>query len=64
VAVELGLEGSVEVTPERVLTADPDVILLSRWSPGERQGEIERHPILRHLRAVREGRVVAIEGAT
>ncbi|WP_406700847.1 ABC transporter substrate-binding protein [Singulisphaera sp. Ch08] len=61
VAAELNLVGSAELAPERVVAADPDVVLLSYWKDDERQGQIASHPILRQLRAVREGRVIAIE---
>lgn len=61
VATELDLEGSTEIAPERVVAADPEVILVSVWEADDRQGQIANHPILRRLRAVREGRVVAIE---
>jgi iron complex transport system substrate-binding protein len=62
VAAELGLEGSAEIAPERVVAADPEIILLSRWSADEPQAQIDQHPILRQLRAVREGHVIAVEG--
>jgi len=62
VATDLGLEGSAEIAPERVVAADPDVILLSLWKGDERQAQVTSHPILRQLRAVREGRLVTIEG--
>ena len=62
VAAELGLEGSAEISPERVVAADPEIVLLSRWKADERQSQIANHPILRQLRAVREGHVIAIEG--
>jgi iron complex transport system substrate-binding protein len=62
VAAELGLEGSAEIAPERVVAADPEIVLLSRWKADERQSRIANHPILRQLRAVREGHVIAIEG--
>ncbi|MHC5540380.1 ABC transporter substrate-binding protein [Singulisphaera rosea] len=58
VAEELELDGSAEISPEKVVAADPDVILLSRWKEDERQSQVAMHPILRHLRAVREGRVI------
>ncbi|SIO04444.1 iron complex transport system substrate-binding protein [Singulisphaera sp. GP187] len=61
VAADLNLEGSAELAPERVVAADPDVVLLSYWKEDERQGQIASHPILRQLRAVREGHVIAIE---
>jgi iron complex transport system substrate-binding protein len=61
VATSLQLEGSAEISPERVIGADPDVILLASWKADDRQGQIMNHPILRKLRAVQEGRVVEIE---
>jgi iron complex transport system substrate-binding protein len=62
VATERNLEGSAEISPEQVIAADPEYILLSRWSADERAGHIENHPLLRHVRAVQEKRVIAIEG--
>jgi iron complex transport system substrate-binding protein len=62
VATVLGLEGDVEIAPERVTAADPDVVLVAGWSEEEKQGRIDRHPILRRLRAVRDGHVITIEG--
>jgi iron complex transport system substrate-binding protein len=62
VAAELGLEGSPEIAPERVVAADPEVVLLARWKAAEGQSPIRNHPILRQLPAVRDGHVVAIEG--
>jgi iron complex transport system substrate-binding protein len=62
VAVERDLEGSAEISPEQVLLANPEFILLSRWSADDRQGRIENHPILRNLKAVREGRVITLDG--
>lgn len=61
VAASLKLDGSAEISPERVIAADPDFVLLSRWKADDRQGQIANHPILCKLRAVREGRVVEIE---
>ena len=61
-AAELGLEGSPEISPEQVVAADPEIVLLPRWRAEERHGAITNHPILHQLRAVREGRIVAIEG--
>src|SRR5262249_37764363 len=40
VAAELGLEGSPEISPERVVAANPEVILLARWKAEDRQGRI------------------------
>ena len=62
VAAELGLEGSPEISPERVVAADPEIVLLARWKAEDRLGPITNHPILRQLRAVRDGHVVTIEG--
>jgi iron complex transport system substrate-binding protein len=62
VATERHLVGSAEISPEQVIAADPEYILLSRWSADEREGHIENHPLLRNLRAVKEKRVIAIEG--
>jgi iron complex transport system substrate-binding protein len=62
VAAELGLEASPEISPEQVVAADPEIVLLPRWRAEERHGSITNHPILHQLRAVREGRVIAIEG--
>lgn len=61
VAAELDLVGSAELAPERVVAVDPEVVLLAYWKDDESQAQIESHPILRQLKAVREGRVVAIE---
>lgn len=61
VAAELGLDGSAAIAPERVIAADPEIVLLSRWKEDDRQGQIANHPILRQLRAVREGHVIAID---
>ncbi|HYT90517.1 MAG TPA: ABC transporter substrate-binding protein, partial [Gemmataceae bacterium] len=62
VATELGLEGNVEIAPERVVAADPEIILEPRWAAYQGQGQIASHPILRQLQAVRKGRVLSIEG--
>jgi iron complex transport system substrate-binding protein len=62
VAAELNLDDSVELSPERVIAADPDVVLVARWSGEDRQTHIDQHPILRNLRAVRAGQVIVIDG--
>jgi iron complex transport system substrate-binding protein len=62
VAAELGLNDGVELAPERVVAADPEVVLVPRWAGYAEQGRIENHPLLRQLPAVRNGRVLAIEG--
>jgi iron complex transport system substrate-binding protein len=62
VAAELGLGDSAEMGPERIVAADPDYILLCRWAGDDRPNQVDNHPILRHLRAVRTGQVLAIDG--
>ncbi|OGG49118.1 MAG: hypothetical protein A3F84_26760 [Candidatus Handelsmanbacteria bacterium RIFCSPLOWO2_12_FULL_64_10] len=62
VAASLGMEGMAEVSVERALAADPDVLLLVAWKAGEPATAVELPPALRTLRAVREGRVVSVEG--
>lgn len=62
VAVERGLQGPIEISPEQVIAADPEIILTARWSADQRESRIANHPLLRNLRAVRENRVIEIEG--
>jgi iron complex transport system substrate-binding protein len=62
VAAELGFDGSPEISPERVVAVNPEVVLLARWKAGDDQGSIRTHPILRRLEAVRDGRLVIIDG--
>lgn len=62
VAAENGLEGSTAIAPEQVIAADPDYVLLCEWSTDEREGQIKNHPLLRNLKAVRENRVIAVQG--
>jgi iron complex transport system substrate-binding protein len=61
VAAERKLTGSAAISPEQVIAADPDYILLSQWTADAREGRIENHPLLRNLRAVQEKRVLSIE---
>jgi iron complex transport system substrate-binding protein len=58
---------SVAAPPERVIDADPDVLLLipCGWSAAETLAALERdrfHERFGAMRAVREGRVVALDG--
>jgi iron complex transport system substrate-binding protein len=62
IAVELGLEKTVAIAAERVVAADPDFVVVGRWKANAWLSQVETHPILRQLPAVRDGRVVAIEG--
>lgn len=55
--------GWSEVPWEDVLAADPDVIVLAdaSWSSAaQKRGHLEKDPVLRTLRAVREGRLVTV----
>jgi iron complex transport system substrate-binding protein len=61
-AAELGVEGMAEVSVERALASDPDALLLVAWKAGTPATAEELPPALRGLRAVREGRVVSVEG--
>jgi iron complex transport system substrate-binding protein len=61
-AAELGLQGPVEISPEQAITADPEYLLLARWSADEQASHVTDHPVLKELRAVREQRVITIEG--
>jgi iron complex transport system substrate-binding protein len=56
VASEAGLEGYPTLTAERIIALDPDWVLVSAGA------KPETDPVLSKLRAVREGRVAAIEG--
>lgn len=62
VAAELGMSGHPQAPLEVVLTSDPDFLLVPDWSDtdGDRQAEVPGS--LRTLRAVKEGRVIVIEG--
>lgn len=54
---------SVLVSPELLLSAEPDVILLADavWSPAaEKIATLQADPVLSRLRAVREGRFVSL----
>ena len=56
VGAELGLSGIVPIAGERAFAADPDVVLVGVW-PGV-VDSLRGDPLLKNLRAVREGRVV------
>jgi iron complex transport system substrate-binding protein len=62
VAAELDLKDSADLAPERIIAADPEVVLVPRWAGYAEQGRIENHALLRQLPAVRNGRVVTVEG--
>lgn len=56
----LGLEGIAPLGGERAFLADPDVVLVG--ASFESVESLKQHPLLGKLRAVREGRVVAMPG--
>jgi len=62
VAAELGLGASAEISPERMVAADADYVLLCRWAGDDRPNQVDNHPILRNLRAVRTNRILSVEG--
>ncbi len=62
VNVAADLEGMKELSIERALAADPDVLLLVAWQAGKPATAEDLPPTLRALRAVREGRVLSVEG--
>jgi iron complex transport system substrate-binding protein len=57
---EAGLEGHAKVSIERLLTIDPDVLLLGFDADGSRERLFEAYPHLSALRAVREDRVIVL----
>lgn len=64
VAAALGITGWKTLSLEHVITADPDVVVMTasqRWAPGF-QARFLDHPALRVVRAVREGRVHQLPG--
>ena len=56
----LGLEGIAPLGGERAFLADPDVVMVG--ASFESVASLAQHPLLGKLRAVREGRVVAMPG--
>lgn len=61
VAAAAGLNGNVQVSVERVLALDPDVLLLGLDEVATRDALLREQPALGALRAVRDGRVVIME---
>jgi iron complex transport system substrate-binding protein len=62
VAAELGMGASAEISPEQMVAADPDYLLLCGWAGDDRPNRVDNHPVLRNLRAVRMNRVLIVEG--
>jgi len=55
---QMGLEGIAPVGAERAFVADPDVVLVGEgWKSTE---ALKAHPLLSRMRAVKEGRIVAM----
>jgi cobalamin transport system substrate-binding protein len=61
VGAELGLSGIVPLSAERAFQADPDYVLVGGWEHS--QAALLEHPLLKQLRAVREGKVVEMPTA-
>lgn len=61
-AAELGMEESGEVDSERAVAAHPDHLLLSRWTMADDEGYSRLPDAFAELDAVREGRVIELEG--
>ncbi len=59
-ASELGLDWYRPMSDERILACDPDVLLLEQDTDGDPVAEAAADRVLGKLRAVREGRVIAI----
>jgi iron complex transport system substrate-binding protein len=55
---ELGVQGLAPVGAERAFVSEPDAILVGTWPLAEES--VKEHPLLRSLRAVREGRIVSV----
>lgn len=62
VGAELDQEGTGEISDERILKVDPDVLLLTAWKVEGSPGAMGLPPTLRMLKAVGEGHVVSLEG--
>ncbi len=55
---ELGVSGISPPGAERAFVADPDIVLVTTWPDAVES--VRSHPLLGTLRAVREGRIVAM----
>lgn len=55
---ELGVQGIAPPGAERAFVSDPDVILVGTWPDAVES--LHGHPLLKELRAVREGRIVVM----
>lgn len=58
VGAEIGVQGIAPPGAERAFVADPDLILVGTWPQAKEA--LTEHPLLSQLRAVREGRIVAL----
>ncbi|UFJ40244.1 helical backbone metal receptor [Brevibacillus humidisoli] len=63
-AAEAGIEGWKQISLEKVVELNPDVILLSDWNPGHPNfaETLRNDPILKNVAAVEESRVVTVPG--
>jgi iron complex transport system substrate-binding protein len=57
-AREAGMSGLAPIGAERAFAIAPDVVMVNE--PDEKSAPLSSHPLLSHLRAVRDGRIVAI----
>jgi iron complex transport system substrate-binding protein len=55
---EIGVEGIAPPGAERAFAADPDAVLVGTWPQAKEA--LAQHPLLSQMRAVREGRIVAL----
>jgi iron complex transport system substrate-binding protein len=62
IATEKEFTGNVPISAEQVITADPEILLLSRWSADDGARQVQNHPPFRQLSAVRNNRIVVIDG--
>lgn len=63
-AAEAGIEGWQQISLEKVVELNPDVILVSDWNPEDPEfaKTLRNHAVLEQVTAVRENRVVAVPG--
>jgi len=61
-AAEAGLKGHRQLSLETLVSLDPEIIVLSAWSPeaSDFLDKFTRNPVLKHLSAVRKNRVYVL----
>jgi iron complex transport system substrate-binding protein len=64
-AAEVGIESWKELSLEKVVEMNPDIILLSAWNPKKPNfiDELRKNPALENVEAVKSNRVYAVSGA-